>query len=161
MVGDLYSGGNPPDDWDPGGGRDPGGGGGGPLGGVGDLYSGLRRFTDTKELKLKPLPDKAPGMINWVASVETMVVNNWPSYEGLLAWILLVSRPGTTYEQLADSGGFVTPDMILATALLYVVEHSKHYDLQAKVNRILQENRCAQPPVRLKGRQLMKVIMVH
>ena len=44
---------------------------------------------------------------------------------------------------------------------MWVVEHSKQIDLQAKVNRILQENRSAETPVRLKGRQLLKVILVH
>ena len=48
-----------------------------------------------------------------------------------------------------------------ATSLLFVVKHSKQVDLQAKVNRILQENHSASVPVRLKGRQLLKVIILH
>ena len=100
-------------------------------------------------------------MVNWIASVENSVVNNWPTYEGLLDWIIFASKPTTTYEQLADSGGYITPDQKLATALLYVIKHSKQVDLQAKVNRILQENRNAAVPSRLKGRQLLKVIILH
>ena len=76
-------------------------------------------------------------MRRWLASVETAVANNWPSYDGLLEWMLFVSLPSMTYEMLADSGDFGTPDQKLASALILLIEHSKQADLQAKIDRIL------------------------
>ena len=62
---------------------------------------------------------------------------------------------------LADSGSFRTPDQKLANALLFVVKHSKQFNLQGKINRLLQENRHSTTPVMLTGRQILKVILTH
>ena len=73
--------------------------------------------------------------------------------------MLRVSKKDTTFESLADSGSFPTPDSKLAIALTALVEKSKLTKLDGRLKRKTHENRGLDDPILLTGRQILWIIL--
>jgi len=111
---------------------------------------------EADSVKLLAFPKAGTSFERWWDHTLDSISGSTSFCTDAYRWALECENPETTYEALADSGGFVRLDAMLLTALMECIPGDTHL-LRQEVNRARREQRKEQKR-NITGRQVLQMI---